>query len=182
MWSIWLARNDNYHKNRKDKINTNTPYTHAVEFLALTNQRTNKDKPTASYVRWEPPNTGYKLNTDGSSLDNPGKSGIGGVIRDKNGNWVAGFMGNVFHATNIASELYALQKDLSMAHVNNLTPLEIDIDCKEIIHLLANDHPTYTYILSDCRELLRKLGTPQCNINIERRIKLQIVWLRKGLN
>lgn len=30
-----------------------------------------------------------KLNTDGSSVDNPGLASCGGVVRDENGPWVA---------------------------------------------------------------------------------------------
>ena len=32
-----------------------------------------------------------KLNTDGSSLGNPGLAAAGGLIRDGNGSWVVGF-------------------------------------------------------------------------------------------
>ena len=33
-------------------------------------------------MKWVAPSTGYKFNTDGCSLDNPGFSGEGGLLRD----------------------------------------------------------------------------------------------------
>ncbi|KAL0008006.1 hypothetical protein SO802_009508 [Lithocarpus litseifolius] len=45
----------------------------------------------ARSVRWLRPSPGWvRLNTDGSSLGNPGKAGGGGLIRDENGSWIKG--------------------------------------------------------------------------------------------
>ncbi|WMV53491.1 hypothetical protein MTR67_046876, partial [Solanum verrucosum] len=54
----------------------------------------------------------------------------------------------------------SLQKGLTIALTYNLTPLEINVDCQDILHCLANDHPSYSNSLADCRELLLKLGNP----------------------
>lgn len=67
-------------------------------------------------------------------------------------------MGNLYHGNTKTSELYDLQKGLLIALRSNLVPLEINIDCKGIIQLLINDHLSYTNVLYDCREMLRKLG------------------------
>ncbi|KAK4731157.1 hypothetical protein R3W88_024145 [Solanum pinnatisectum] len=129
--SIWLNRNENYHNNKRGKTNANISYIHAIEFFSLTNQRTNIEKPIVGYVKWKPPNIGFKLNTDGSTSTKSGTSGIG-VIRDKYSNWVVAFMGNIYEATNIVSELLALQKGLTIALTYNLTPLEINVGCQDI--------------------------------------------------
>ncbi|KAH0688972.1 hypothetical protein KY289_016330 [Solanum tuberosum] len=93
----------------------NTPFNHAMEFLHLTgkNQKVNKTKIV--HVQWKPPSNRYKLNTDGSSYGNPGKGGIGGVIRDKDGNWIFEYMGNIYDTTATKAEIMALLKGLDIA-------------------------------------------------------------------
>ena len=42
--------------------------------------------------KWNRPAVGwFKLNTDGSSLGNPGCAGGGGIIRNADGEWVTGY-------------------------------------------------------------------------------------------
>lgn len=50
-----------------------------------------KQKPT-QIVKWSPPTMDwFKLNVEGSSLENPRSSGLGGVIRDHRGDLLVGF-------------------------------------------------------------------------------------------
>ena len=55
-------------------------------------------------------------------------------------------MGNIYEATNITYELLALHKDLAIALAYNLTLLQINEDCQDILHYLENDHPSYSNI------------------------------------
>ncbi|KAK4707095.1 hypothetical protein R3W88_033344 [Solanum pinnatisectum] len=64
LWSIWLTRNDNHHNNTKKRINLQSTYFHAIEFLSLTNSKRDRAKPKLSFVKWRPPTIGYKLNTN----------------------------------------------------------------------------------------------------------------------
>ncbi|KAG4401290.1 hypothetical protein AAZX31_07G220500 [Glycine max] len=60
-------------------------------------------------VAWKPPPpTVLKLNTDGSSLVNPGQSGFGGVIRDSQRDWIIGYTGSCGVTTSLQAELFAL--------------------------------------------------------------------------
>ena len=51
-------------------------------------------------IKWERPLRGWcKLNTDGSSLGNPGAAGGGGVIRDALGAWIQAFSRKIGRAS-----------------------------------------------------------------------------------
>ncbi|KAK9274140.1 hypothetical protein L1049_018954 [Liquidambar formosana] len=68
---------------------------------------------TANWI--PPPPLWAKLNTDGSSLGNPGPAGAGELIRDHNGQWIVGFIQNVGRSTSMAAELWALRDGLQLA-------------------------------------------------------------------
>ncbi|KAH0738190.1 hypothetical protein KY290_036895 [Solanum tuberosum] len=82
------------------------------------------------------------------------------VFRDEKCNWVPGYMGNLRITNKIKAELTALLQGLELALDKGLMPLEISLDCKEILTVITDDHPAYSNILNDCRELLRQLGNP----------------------
>lgn len=54
----------------------------------LVSKTKSKTHPTIHHVKWNSPIIGYKLNTDEFSLENSGRGGIGGLIRDQMGNWI----------------------------------------------------------------------------------------------
>ncbi|KAF3629713.1 hypothetical protein FXO38_27542 [Capsicum annuum] len=74
----------------------------------------------------------YKLNTDGACLSNPGIGGIGGIIKNHQGNWVIGFSKGFHHATNNQMELLALLEGLKLVEDQKLFPLEINVDSLEV--------------------------------------------------
>jgi len=77
-------------------------------------------------------------------------------------------------STPIMAEISALVKGLRLAILHNLTPLEVSIDCEEIIKYLKDDHPPYYNILFDCRHLIKQLGRLWCSITIGKRTKWKI--------
>lgn len=56
-----------------------------------------------------------KLNVDGSSLGNPGKAGFGGLFRNSNGEWLAGFSGSCGISSNLKAELLVIAHGLDLA-------------------------------------------------------------------
>ncbi|KAH0705371.1 hypothetical protein KY290_010065 [Solanum tuberosum] len=88
------------------------------------------------------------------------QGGTRGVIRNSKGDWVVGYMGNLYMTNNMKAELIALLQGLQIALERGLVPLEVNVDCKEIKTLIQGEHPTYENILSDCRDLLHRLGNP----------------------
>ena len=72
----------------------------------------------------------YKLNSDGSSFGNPGKSSGGRLICDSNEVWIKGFTRNIGISLSVEAELWALRDDLSSCSSLNFVALKIDIDAK----------------------------------------------------
>ena len=68
----------------------------------------------------KPANGWVKLNTDGSSLGNPGQAGGGGLIRDEDGNWIVGIARKIGSTTSFLVELWALRDGLNLCLSYNL--------------------------------------------------------------
>ncbi|XP_019238630.1 PREDICTED: uncharacterized protein LOC109218713 [Nicotiana attenuata] len=103
----------------------------------------------------------YKLNTGGAHSSTLTTDGIGGLIRNHNGDWIVGFSGNIPCQSSISAELYALIQGLRIAIQQNLSPLHVEVDAKEVITMLDCDNIIYANLLFDCRHLLLKLRNPR---------------------
>ena len=80
-------------------------------------------------VAWNrPPEEWIKLNTDGSALTNPGQTGAGGILRDKEGKMVMAFATPLGEGTNNTAEaeavLFGLSWALELGHRNILIELD----------------------------------------------------------
>lgn len=112
-------------------------------------------------VTWTSPfRNFYKLNTDGSSLKNPGKGDIGVVIRNSNGDWVLIVSQSFMQAFNNFVELMTLRQDLKLALEHNLCPIIINIDSEDVIGMLTKGNSLFNPIIQTYRLLIRRLGGP----------------------
>ena len=107
VWSLWLWRNKVVFRDtsaqRPLKLDT---IAKATEFAFFGVNGKVKRLVVSIQVRWHPPPVNwYKLNSDGSSLGNPGRAGGGGLIHDSNGAWVSGYARAIGHTTSVAAEL-----------------------------------------------------------------------------
>ncbi|OIS98192.1 hypothetical protein A4A49_62355, partial [Nicotiana attenuata] len=102
----------------------------------------------------------YKLNTDGTHSLVSNKNGIGGIIRDHKGNWILGFSRKILSQSPIATEIFAILQGLTFVVQHNLTPLQVEIDAKEVRRLLHDNNIVYANLLNACRHLLRQLHDP----------------------
>ena len=82
------------------------------------------------------PQNWHKLNTDGSSLGNLGRTGGGGIIRNANGEWVGGYARAIGITTSTAAELWALRDRLNMCIKLNRPAVIIELDAKLVMDLL----------------------------------------------
>ncbi|KAF7827592.1 reverse transcriptase [Senna tora] len=112
---------------------------------------------TGITVKWGKPRPGLlKLNTDGSSLGNPGPAGFGGLFRDENGRWICGFSSHLGNRTNMFAELSAIKHGLNIAINRGFLRFVVDADCLEAINLIMEgDISTHHLgvIISDIRML-----------------------------
>lgn len=180
LWNIWRNRNSNIFNNRSSPTFLKFAYSEAVEFFQLCSNSIPK-KPITIHLSWIPPPRHYfKLNTDGSSLGNPGKEGIGGVIRNANGDWVLGFAQSFLHATNNWSFL-ALWKGLQLALQHNLTPIIINIDPEDIIIMLKSKNALFNSFIHECRLMLQRLGRPPVQHSYREQNKVVDALAKEGL-
>ena len=87
----------------------------AAEFAFLGAHTKARRFTTSIQVRWNaPPDKWFKLNSDGSSMGNPGKAGGGGIICDFKGDWVSGYARAIGFTTSVAAELWALRDGINL--------------------------------------------------------------------
>ncbi|KAL9460437.1 hypothetical protein AB3S75_003611 [Citrus x aurantiifolia] len=99
-------------------------------------------KPGASkivkYFGWKPPpENAFKLNTDGA-CKKMNMAAVGGLIRNANGNWAAGFCANIGISSVTNAKLWGLFYGIDLAWKLGVRNLLVEVDSKCIIDLLAN--------------------------------------------
>ena len=103
----------------------------------------NEKKATTQHtiqVKWLwPPINWFKVNSDGSSLGNPGIVGGGGLIRNENGEWVRGYARAVGATTSVIAELWALRNGIRLCIALNLQAVIFELDAKLVVDLLSKD-------------------------------------------
>ncbi|KAL0430590.1 UNVERIFIED_CONTAM: hypothetical protein Sradi_0685000 [Sesamum radiatum] len=79
-------------------------------------------------VRWTTPSLAwFKLNSDGSSLGNPGPVGAADIIRDAEGQVRLAYQDALGTATSVIAELTTLWRGLEMALAHSLAPIVVEL-------------------------------------------------------
>ncbi|KAF9622098.1 hypothetical protein IFM89_029382 [Coptis chinensis] len=88
----------------------------------------------STLVTWKKPPVGFfKLNSDGSSLNNPGRCGGGGIIRDHNGVFCEAFAFSFGFGSNTKAELFAVLEGLKICLQRNFRLLIVELDSQIIL-------------------------------------------------
>jgi len=91
-------------------------------------------------VKWIPLlNNIIKVNVDGSSLSNPGRSSFGGLIRNNNGDWLLGFSGFCGITSCLAAELYAIFHGLRIAYDAGHMNIILESDSRMALDSIMSD-------------------------------------------
>ena len=78
----------------------------------------------------------YKLNFYGAAKGNPGPVGIGGAIRNSEGNILEVFWGSIGESTNNVAEIKALLVGLDMIQTNGWHPTILEGDSQLILQMV----------------------------------------------
>jgi ribonuclease HI len=131
---------------------------YASEFYYLIGNCSKVKSRTSTPIKWVSPPLGwFKLNTDGSSLGNPGMAGGGEVIRNHIGEWVGGFSRAIGATTSVQAELRALKDGLELAIDLGILNLEIEIDslvAVELVNSITSPNVFLSAIVTDCKSLM----------------------------
>ncbi|GLT55461.1 hypothetical protein SLA2020_285800 [Shorea laevis] len=113
IWSIWNRRNHVMYRQCEFDIHRvhDLIIDRVVEFWASNSQfqpglLLNK---SLRIISWTTPMNWVKLNTDESTIGNPGRAGRGGLLWDSQGHWIVGFVRNIGITTALAAELWAIR-------------------------------------------------------------------------
>ncbi|KAH9705377.1 hypothetical protein KPL70_011849 [Citrus sinensis] len=89
-------------------------------------------------VRWQaPPESFFKLNTDGSRLKN-GLASAGGLVRDCSGKWQFGFGMNIGFGSVTTAELWGLFQGLNIAWDRGIHYLIVEVDSQCVSQLISS--------------------------------------------
>ena len=109
-------------------------------------------------IKWIVPSEPFiKLNTDGSSLGNPGLAGARGILRDFSGNWASGFSLRLGLASNNIAKLWAIRQGPMLAWDLGFKCIQLETDSTTIISWLTTNGNLSSNIIpliSNCRNLM----------------------------
>ncbi|XP_057824991.1 uncharacterized protein LOC131036977 [Cryptomeria japonica] len=98
-------------------------------------------KSPRDYAHWTLPSSGWvKVNFDGASKENSGLTGCGGVIRDKNGRFLAMVALPLGCQTNHLVEVIVAYQGLLLAKINTAKSVWLEGDSNNIIQCLLGNH------------------------------------------
>ena len=84
-------------------------------------------------------------------------AGCGGVVRDEEGSWIAGFTRRIGVTTSFEAKLWGLRDGLMLCSNLDISLLVVEIDAKTIVDALQNvdyANNAISLILDDCRLLV----------------------------
>ena len=97
-----------------------------------------------------------KLNTYGSFDDLFGNAGGGGLIRDEQEQWVAGFTRKIGKTNSFMAEAWTLQDGLVLCNQMKVSKVIVESDAKAVVDALNNrgsHNSAISPLFNDCRQL-----------------------------
>lgn len=131
IWKLWQGRNlfNFNHISVDSEHMVNDVSMRAMEIHRIHNSlMCTGIERSVQWIAWSPPIWPWcKLNTDGAAKST-GASSAGGLIRDHNGNWLAGFCMNIGSCSVMVAEFWGLLQGLSIAWEKGIRWLNVEVD------------------------------------------------------
>ncbi|GLT74169.1 hypothetical protein SLA2020_459820 [Shorea laevis] len=158
LWHIWLDRNQLCFRNTSHIGSIrHKSLSLATEFWSSRNHIVKRISSDFIAIYWtKPPMNFIKINTDGSTLRNPGPSGAGGVLRDDSGSWIVGYALNLGIGTNTNAEFWGIKQGLELALERGFKRIILESDSLFAVNSLNNQHSCRVHLplFVSCRSLL----------------------------
>jgi len=115
-----------------------------------------KHEITITQVNWKtPPTDIFKLNTDGSAMNNSGKIGGGGILRDHQGNMIYAFSIPLGIGSNNLAETLAAQQGIYWCVQHGFKKIILEVDSKLLNNWISYKSKPPWQIQQHIRELIR---------------------------
>ena len=111
----------------------------AIEFFLCINSPKCNHQMITKLIKWETPELGWlKLNADGSFDDLLGNARGGGLIRDEQGQRVAGFTRKIGKTNSFMAKAWALRDGLVLCNQMKVSKVIVESDTKVVVDALNN--------------------------------------------
>ncbi|GKV41682.1 hypothetical protein SLEP1_g49181 [Rubroshorea leprosula] len=178
LWTIWIHRNKKVYCDQDFDPNVICRFIRERIFELLSvlpSPKFGSHSSTQKLVKWDNPSaSSFKLNTDGSVINNPSLATSGGLIRDHRGHWIRGFSRKIGIASSLVAKIWGIRDGLLLAKQLDIQSLVVEVDSFIAFQLLSTgtDHHPLCSFISDCRALV-----VDCNMFTERAICVLIILL-----
>ncbi|KAL4292566.1 hypothetical protein AHAS_Ahas18G0040900 [Arachis hypogaea] len=158
-WRIWYWRNKEMHDTSYNR--PRQPHQEIYKQVQDIKEALEKDYlvgkrigRTERNIGWHPPPKGWiKLNTDGTAQGNPVVTGCGGLLRNEEGNWIAGFTHRIGDGTAFLAELWGVKNGLKLAWTMGFKRVVVEIDSAAVVSLLNGGKKLESHPNANVREI-----------------------------
>ncbi|KAM7498823.1 hypothetical protein LguiA_023237 [Lonicera macranthoides] len=165
LWSTWKARNIFQFENsllRKEEIVKEAMFFAKDIKSSFQQVSSSPNLKEPVLIRWNFPRAGtIKLNTDGSSMGNPGPTGFRGLARDDQGKWMSGFAGFIRNAMILKAELWAAREAMVLIKDKGWLGAIVEVDSANVLDLINSndweDHPLKV-LIKDCKQIALEMS------------------------
>jgi ribonuclease HI len=164
LWEVWKKRNEAIFQGKQININDLNFLinNHQISFIMANQQpKSNTNPKCVINFKWEkPPTNWFKLNTDGAKSSTTLNSGIGGIIRNDQGEFVCAYAQHTGSVSNNMAEILAIREGLHQALILKIRKLIIETDstlCFDAINRKSKLHPQLQDLVKQVWTMLQQL-------------------------